>query len=84
MGKMVVYVLQGHELQNDVQTMIQVFLPNSRYSRREEPAAEGLSVVSRMEKGIASAMLYRNGEKHWIGQWNIRRTVWTKRSRSAL
>ena len=37
-GKMVVYVLQGHELQNDVQTMIQVFLPNSRYSRREEPA----------------------------------------------
>lgn len=60
---MVVYVLQGHELQNDVQTMIQVFLPNSRYSRREEPAAEGLSVVSRMEKGIASAMLYRNGEK---------------------
>ena len=80
MGKMVVYVLQGHELQNDVQTMIQVFLPNSRYSRREEPAAEGLSVVSRMEKGIASAM----GKKHWIGQWNIRRTVWTKRSRSAL
>ena len=62
-GKMVVYVLQGHELQNDVQTMIQVFLPNSRYSRREEPVAEGLSVVSRMEKGIASAMLYRNGEK---------------------
>ena len=63
MEKMVSYVLQGHELQNDVQTMIQVFLPNSRYSRREEPAADGLSVVSRMEKGIASAMLYRNGEK---------------------
>ena len=51
MEKMVSYVLQGHELQNDVQTMIQVFLPNSRYSRREEPAADGLSVVSRMEKG---------------------------------
>ena len=63
MEKTVAYILQGHELQNDVQTMIQVFLPNGRYARKEEPAEEGLSIVSRMEKGIASAMLYRNGEK---------------------
>lgn len=69
--KTTAYILQGHELQNDVQTMIQVFLPNGRYARREAPTAEGLSIASRMEKGIASAMLYRNGEKaaEWAAEY---------------
>lgn len=67
--KTVVFVLKGHGLQNDVQTMIQVFLPNSRYALREDVAADGLSVFSRMEKGIASAMLYRNGEK--TAEWSM-------------
>lgn len=69
MEKTVAYILEGHELQNDVQTMVQVFLPNSRYARREEPAAEGLSVASRMGEGIASAMLYRRGEK--AAEWSM-------------
>ena len=64
------YVLNGHELQNDVQTMIQVFLPNRHYLRTEEAAAEQeLTVVSAMEKGIASAMLYRRGEK--TAEWTM-------------
>ena len=29
------YVLEGHELQNDVQTMIQVFLANRHYIRTD-------------------------------------------------
>ena len=33
---MITYVLSGHELQNDVQTMIQVFLANRHYTRTEE------------------------------------------------
>lgn len=60
--EMIYYVLEGHELQNDVQTMIQVFLANRHYTRTEEVTGE-ITVVSRMEKGIASAMLYRRGEK---------------------
>ncbi len=66
---MIQYILQGHELQNDVQTMIQVFYPNLHYIRREEIAPSGMSVVSCMEKGIASAMLYRNGQK--AGVWSV-------------
>lgn len=65
--EMVEYILQGHELQNDVQTMIQVFLPNRRYLQKETVGGGEITVVSRMEKGIASAMLYRHGEK-WAEQ----------------
>ncbi|WP_304509564.1 coproporphyrinogen dehydrogenase HemZ [Anaerotignum sp.] len=68
---MIYYILQGHELQNDVQTMIQVFYPNLHYNRRDEVAPLGVSVVSCMEKGIASAMLYRDGEKvlEWFTEY---------------
>lgn len=64
---MIHYILQGHELQNDVQTMIQVFYPNLHYIRTEEVSPSGISIISCMEKGIASAMLYRDGKKvnHW-------------------
>ncbi|MGN0133837.1 MAG: coproporphyrinogen dehydrogenase HemZ, partial [Anaerotignum sp.] len=65
---MIYYVLQGHELQNDVQTMIQVFLANRHYTRVEEVTGE-ITVVSCMEKGIASAMLYRRGEK--TAEWSM-------------
>lgn len=65
---MIYYVLQGHELQNDVQTMIQVFLANRHYTRVEGVTGE-ITVVSRMEKGIASAMLYRRGEK--VAEWSM-------------
>lgn len=66
---MIHYILQGHELQNDVQTMIQVFYPNLHYIRTEEAASLGLSVISCMENGIASAMLYRDGEK--VNEWSL-------------
>lgn len=66
--EMIYYVLRGHELQNDVQTMIQVFLANRHYTRVEEVTGE-ITVVSRMEKGIASAMLYRRKEK--AAEWSM-------------
>ncbi|NCC14760.1 MAG: coproporphyrinogen dehydrogenase HemZ [Clostridia bacterium] len=66
---MIHYILQGHELQNDVQTIIQVFYPNLHYNRSEEIAPLGLSVVSCMEKGVASAMLYRDGKK--VSGWSM-------------
>lgn len=54
---MIYYRLRGHELQNDVQTMVQVFYPNLHYYRTEEISAEETTVESSVEKGIASAML---------------------------
>lgn len=66
---MIHYILQGHELQNDVQTMIQVFYPNLHYIRAEQVGSSGLSVISCMENGIASAKLYRDGEK--VNQWSL-------------
>lgn len=59
----IMYVLDGHELQNDVQTMIQVFLANRHYIRTEQVTDAEITVKSEMKKGIASAMLYRRGEK---------------------
>lgn len=60
---MIHYILRGHELQNDVQTITQVFYPNLHYICVEEIGLSGMTVVSGMEKGIASAMLYRDGKK---------------------
>ena len=66
---MITYVLSGHELQNDVQTMIQVFLANRHYTRTEEVTDAEITVKSEMKKGIASAMLYRRGEK--VSEWSM-------------
>ena len=57
------YVLEGHELQNDVQTMIQVFLANRHYIRTDTVPDAAITVKSVMKEGIASAMIYRRGEK---------------------
>ena len=46
---MIYYRLRGHELQNDVQTMIQVFYPNLHYYRTEEISAEETTVESSVE-----------------------------------
>lgn len=60
---MIQFLLVGHEFQNDVQTMIQVFYPNLKYLQVEEIPVDELCVESRIEKGIACAVLYRRGEK---------------------
>ena len=57
------YVLDGHALQNDVQTMIQVFLPNSRYKQTETVTDGEIAIWSEMKDGIVAAMLYRHGER---------------------
>lgn len=63
------YILEGHEMQNDVQTMIQVFYPNLHYYRTEEISEEHTTVKSVIQDGIASAMLYCRGQKK--AQWSI-------------
>ena len=66
---MIYYRLRGHELENDVQTMVQEFYPNLHYYRTEEISAEETTVESSVEKGIASAMLYRRGAQ--VSAWSV-------------
>lgn len=60
---MIEYILRGHDLPNDVQTMIQVFCPNLHYYQTEVPSSEGMTVESRWEGGQVSALLYENGRE---------------------
>ena len=80
---MIYYVLSGHELQNDVQTMIQVFLANRHYTRTEEVTDAEITVKSEMKKGIASAMLYRRGEEVSDGPWNTMKLLLRKKNRNS-
>ena len=45
------YVLEGHELQNDVQTMIQVFLANRHYIRTDTVTDAEITVNRRHAQG---------------------------------
>ena len=58
---MTVFILRGHTFIYDVQTMIQVFYPNSAYTQAMEPPPQGRCVESRLETNGARAILYNNG-----------------------
>lgn len=58
------YILDGHTQQNDVQTMIQVFLANRHYQRTEDSAAGEIVIKSEKRAGQIAATLYRHGEKN--------------------
>lgn len=66
---MIYYILRGHELQNDVQTMIQVFYPNLHYQQTEQVPDAGRTVESVLENGTVSAALYQDGQK--TGAWSV-------------
>ena len=54
------YILRGHEHEYEVQTIIQVFCPNGRYQRRDEPES-GFGVESYMEGARCVAVIYEDG-----------------------
>ncbi|WP_317856194.1 coproporphyrinogen dehydrogenase HemZ [Chakrabartyella piscis] len=60
---MISYQLKGHSLQNDVQTMVQVFYANEHYALVEDVATEGITVKSILENGTAEAVLFLDGTK---------------------
>ena len=67
---MITYIiLQGHTLQNDVQTMIQVFYPNLHYQKAEQTVQEGITVLSALQNQKATAMIYQNGRQ--IAKWEM-------------
>ena len=66
---MIYYMLQGHDLQNDVQTMVQVFYPNLHYYRTEIPELVGITVCSVVEENTVYAVYYNNGIQK--AKWSV-------------
>ncbi len=61
MGLDVKFILKGHELYHEVQSIVQVFYPNLHYYQTEEIQAEGVTIVSIIENGVSKAELYEDG-----------------------
>lgn len=59
---MIYIYLQGHEKMNDVQTAVQIFMPNEKYKPTEQVMDEGITVKSELNEDTAWAYLYENGE----------------------
>ena len=58
---MIEYILDGHGLANEVQTMIQVFYPNTGYKPAENLSPAAVTVLSRIGEGFAYALVYDMG-----------------------
>ena len=57
------YVLEGHELQNDVQTMIQVFLANRHYIRTDTVTdAEITELLTKGQTGVIKGFNSKEGK----------------------
>lgn len=59
---MIKFILKGHDLPHEVQTIVQVFYPNRHYYETDEISNETFTVISILENGISGAELYDCGE----------------------
>ena len=59
---MIKFILKGHDLPHEVQTIVQVFYPNRHYYETDEISNETFTVISILENGISRAELYDCGE----------------------
>lgn len=58
---MIYFIVKGHTLEHDVQTIIQVFYPNLHYYVVQQPQSEGITIESILCEKQASAIYYENG-----------------------
>ncbi len=58
---MINFILKGHDLPHEVQTIIQVFFPNKRYYEKEEIELKGITVVSELTTDFSGAYFYEDG-----------------------
>lgn len=58
---MINYILKGHTLGHEVQTIIQVFYANMHYYQTDEISADGITVVSDLSDILSRAEVYKNG-----------------------
>ncbi len=59
---MIYIYLDGHEKMNDIQTAVQIFMPNEKYKPVDGIQAEGITVRSRLDGREAIAEMYSEGE----------------------
>ncbi len=59
---MIYIYLQGHEKMNDVQTAVQIFMPNEKYKPTDQVMEVGTTVKSVLTEDTAWAYLYENSE----------------------
>lgn len=60
---MLSYVLEGHDLQYEVQTTIQIFYQNESYKHVDEVQNEGITIISRIDGDSCYAAIYKDGTK---------------------
>lgn len=58
---MIYFMTKGHTWEHDVQTIIQVFYPNTHYYTTEQPVQEGITIESILQGEKAIAVFYENG-----------------------
>ncbi len=58
---MIYIYLEGHEKMNDVQTAVQIFMPNEKYKPVESVQSDGITVKSSLNDNTAVAEFYENG-----------------------
>lgn len=61
--EMIKYIIRGHELHHEVQSIIQIFYPNLHYYQIDHVEKQGMVIVSIIRNGICSALAYSDGEK---------------------
>lgn len=64
---MIKFILKGHNLPHEVQTIVQVFYPNRHYYETDEISDETYTVISILENGINGAELYDCGK--FVGRY---------------
>ena len=60
---MIYIYLDGHTKMNDVQTAVQIFMPNEKYKPAEGITDEGITVRSELKCDCAVAYMYENGKE---------------------
>lgn len=59
---MINFIIEGHTLENEVQTIIQVFYPNEHYYCVNEVSENTVTIKSILEKNLSIACIYKNGK----------------------
>ena len=67
------YIMRGHEFTNEVQTAIQIFFQNEKYTRIDIPAEEGLTIETLLIRTCFIVMLYENGQNIFVRSFDKER-----------
>ena len=58
---MIYFIMRGHEFLNEVQTAMQIFFQNEKYTRVEIPVEKGITVETLLIRNAFIVMLYEDG-----------------------